>query len=68
MSRELNKTNQWELDGDCNLCRKQKYCSKPCTKCKRETARETSEVLGCLLNSALQKYVNNKGDENNERN
>lgn len=32
-----NKSNQWELDGDCSLCRRRKYCSKPCTRCKRET-------------------------------
>lgn len=24
-------TEQWHLNGDCEKCRKQKYCSKPCT-------------------------------------
>ena len=32
-----NKSNQWELDGNCSLCRRRNYCSKPCTRCKRET-------------------------------
>ena len=34
---EENRTNQWELEGDCRICRKRNYCSKPCTRCKRET-------------------------------
>ena len=34
---ENNKSNQWELEGKCNLCRKQNYCSKPCTRNKRAT-------------------------------
>lgn len=23
--------DRWKIDGDCDLCRRQKYCSKPCT-------------------------------------
>lgn len=34
---EENRTNQWELEGDCSICRRKNYCSKPCTRCKRET-------------------------------
>lgn len=31
----MEKTNQWELDGICNRCRRASYCSKPCTEHKR---------------------------------
>lgn len=34
---ENNKSNQWELEGNCNICRRKNYCSKPCTRNKRET-------------------------------
>lgn len=26
----MTETEQWKLDGDCDKCRKQKYCSKSC--------------------------------------
>lgn len=29
--------DQWLLDGNCDLCRRNKYCSKPCTANKRQT-------------------------------
>lgn len=30
-----NKSNQWELDGDCSLCRRKNYCSKDCSRRKQ---------------------------------
>jgi len=27
-----DESEQWLLDGDCNKCRKQKYCSKECKR------------------------------------
>ena len=32
---KVNETDQWLLSGDCSICRRKKYCSKPCTKYKR---------------------------------
>lgn len=37
MATTIDKSEQWKLSGDCNLCRRQKYCSKPCTVNKRAT-------------------------------
>lgn len=34
---EINNSEQWKLTGDCSKCRREKYCSKPCTRCKRAT-------------------------------
>lgn len=33
----MEKSNQWELEGKCSICRRKNYCSKPCTRNKRET-------------------------------
>lgn len=30
----IQENEQWKLDGDCRKCRRVKYCSKPCTRCK----------------------------------
>ena len=31
----MDKTNeQWTAEGDCHICRKNKYCTKPCKKRK----------------------------------
>lgn len=31
----MQDNEQWLLDGDCSKCRKNNYCSKPCTRHKR---------------------------------
>lgn len=33
----MENTEQWNLNGDCKLCRRNKYCFKPCTRRKRRT-------------------------------
>ena len=30
-----NENEQWLLDGDCKICRRQNYCQKDCTRRKR---------------------------------
>ena len=47
-----DKTEQWNLDGDCDLCRRKKYCSKPCTKAKRQAHAETKRLVKQILNEA----------------
>ena len=32
-----DRSEQWLLNGDCLKCRREKYCSKPCTRAKRVT-------------------------------
>lgn len=31
----IKHDEQWHLNGNCEKCRKQNYCSKPCTAKKR---------------------------------
>ena len=46
MKNQQNLSNQWELNGDCQLCRRQKYCSKPC---KKHRVRVESEIHNLIL-------------------
>ena len=57
----MDKSNQWELYGDCSLCRRKKYCSKPCTKRKefkryyvKQAIREVIHERGFRV---LEEYV-----------
>lgn len=50
--------NNWETTGDCNGCRRQKYCSKPCKKHKQYERQIISEAFsktkpGIAMNLAL---------------
>lgn len=58
----MNKSNQWELNGDCSICRRKSYCSKPCTKWKRETEAEIKSLTKNVMNKAtggvMEKYIN----------
>ena len=47
---KINETEQWLLNGDCLKCRKSNYCSKPCTRCKRETEAELYSLASNMLN------------------
>ena len=47
----MAQTNeQWLLNGDCNKCRKQNYCSKPCTRNKRKTEAMMKAFVSSRLN------------------
>lgn len=55
----IPETDQWLLDGDCDKCRREKYCDKECTKAKRATAK----VFQNLIDSAMQKRYEKKKEE-----
>lgn len=46
----MDKSNQWELSGDCSLCRRKKYCSKPCKRNKRSTQAMIHSLVANKLN------------------
>lgn len=37
--------DQWLEDGNCNVCRRSKYCSKPCKKNKIATKRKINNMI-----------------------
>ena len=45
-----NENEQWLLNGECNKCRRQSYCSKPCTQYKRETEAMIHSLVSSKLN------------------
>ena len=56
----MDKSNQWELNGDCTLCRRKKYCSNPCTMNKRYNKYLLNRaVAGVMMgrDDALKEYV-----------
>lgn len=53
MNDAENIHEQWLLDGDCRICRRQKYCTKGCKK--NRVARE--RLLNAMLTSAIIKRL-----------
>lgn len=45
-----NENEQWLLNGECNKCRRQSYCSNPCTNNKRGTKAMMSALVKSKLN------------------
>ena len=46
----VDRSEQWNLDGDCSLCRRKDYCSKPCTRNKRSTQAMIHSLVANKLN------------------
>ena len=38
-------TEQWYLDGKCQICRKERYCSKPCKRAEKRREREINAFI-----------------------
>lgn len=43
---QIQKNEQWKLSGNCEKCRRNNYCSTPCT---RHTRRINSEFNGLVV-------------------
>ena len=60
----IQENEQWKLDGDCRKCRRDKYCSKPCTRCKHvdqaEIAGYVSEALNNITGDTYEKIMKNR--------
>lgn len=41
----IDASEQWKLSGDCDKCRKQKYCGKPCTARGKFIQRKALEYI-----------------------
>ena len=48
--KQTNENDQWLLNGECNKCRRQNYCSKRCTRNKRKTEMMVNSLLSSKLN------------------
>lgn len=45
---EEKDSSQWLSNGDCEICRRSKYCSKSCRAKKEATQRDIYEVVNHL--------------------
>ena len=52
MNGKINESEQWLLSGDCSKCRRNNYCTKPCTRAKRVTHALMKSMVKSKLNEA----------------
>lgn len=63
---QIQENEQWKLSGDCTKCRRNNYCSKPCTRCNRRARAEMKRLVadtmnkmtGGVMREAIDKTVN----------
>lgn len=41
----IQENEQWKLSGDCTKCRRNNYCSKPCTRYNRRARAEMKRLV-----------------------
>ena len=41
----MNNSEQWKLEGNCDICRRNNYCSKPCTIAKRKDTKILHDLV-----------------------
>lgn len=49
----IPETEQWQLDGDCDKCRRSKFCSKQCTANKRYESRKIARIATQVVANAF---------------
>lgn len=59
MNDEINVSEQWLLDGDCEKCRRQRYCTKGCRKNRIATER----MINAVITKAILKRFVSAGKE-----
>ena len=59
----MNNSEQWKLDGNCDICRRNKYCSKPCTIAKRKTNKELYNSVASAMFASMMGKLDNEIEE-----
>ncbi len=49
--------DQWLEYGDCSICRRQKYCKKPC---KAAVRRERAEIANTIFEIAAHTFIDSQ--------
>lgn len=63
---QIQENEQWKLNGNCEKCRRNTYCSKPCTCHDRQIRAELKglvadtmdKMAGGMMSEAIYKTVN----------
>ena len=58
----ISETDQWLLTGECNKCRKQSYCRKPCTAVKREFKKGLEQAVMTALADRIKEKESTDAD------
>ena len=56
-SEEMNN-EQWNDKGNCNICRRQNYCKKPCKACKERREYELKCFVAQKMFQSIAKKEN----------
>lgn len=56
MENQIPETEQWLLEGDCDKCRKEKYCDKDCSAYKKTVAKALHDAYMKALRNAQSKW------------
>lgn len=56
MENQIPETEQWLLEGDCDKCRKEKYCDKDCSAYKKTVAKALHNAYMKALRNAQSKW------------
>lgn len=58
----IQENEQWKLSGDCTKCRRNNYCSKPCTRYNRRARAEMKRLVADTMNEmtggAMREIIN----------
>lgn len=56
-------TEQWLAEGNCEICRRNKYCKKLCTATKRNAQRELAVRTAVAMQTAMIKFAPKEYEE-----
>lgn len=55
---------EWKTDGNCSMCRRKGYCSKPCKRNQQRVDTNIRAAMGAtLLGTALKQYIQNSRED-----
>ena len=59
---KIPENEQWKLQGNCDKCRRDSYCSKPCTRRSRANKarmnRLVAETMDAMTGGAMRDVIN----------
>lgn len=56
MANEENR-DRWLIDGDCSLCRREKYCNKPCKKQQIRHQQQVAAITAQALVNVMTRHI-----------
>ena len=51
MNNQIPETEQWQLNGDCDKCRRADYCHRPCGAKKRANKRLRNALGNAIIDA-----------------